>query len=105
MIPRAILALVLLTGTANAHSWYETRCCSGGDCQPAPIGSVELTDGGWFVHRGIRNPNGAVLQNDDFISFSDNRIKPLPQSAPRGTGMHICTNQLRVICVYVDSGF
>lgn len=116
MIVRAVLALVLLTGTASAQDfrlpkhqssghWYETRCCSGMDCQPAPIGSVELMNNGWFVRRGLRNPAGAVLQNNDFIAFDDGRIKPLPPQAPRGTGMHICSNSQRVICVYVDSGF
>ena len=104
MIKRALVALPLLAGTANAHDWYDRTCCSGADCQPAPINSVELTDKGYFVRRGVENPLGVKLQQGRLVPFNDKRIRPMPPGAPAGTGMHICTNSQQVLCIYLDSG-
>lgn len=34
---------------AAAHSFYDTECCAGIDCQPVPEGEITATKEGWLV--------------------------------------------------------
>ena len=103
----AALAGALLVGPefstlAIAHSWYEKECCDKGDCQPAPPGSVEYTDRGWLVRKGIKNPKGVTLQFNIVIPFDHKKVRPRPKEA--GPGIDICTSSDTVFCLYLDSG-
>ncbi len=50
---RATLALLAMTGTAAAHGWYDTSCCSDQDCHPIQSYEVQLTPSGYKVHGTI----------------------------------------------------
>lgn len=100
---RFLLALSALVSTpVYAHDWYEKECCDEGDCQPAPPGSVEYTDRGWLVRKGVRNPKGVILQFNIVIPFDHKKVRPRPPEA--GPGIDICTSSDTVYCVYLDSG-
>ena len=97
-----MLAFAVQTGPAGAHSWYEKECCDKGDCQPAPPGSVEYTERGWLVRKGIKNPKGVTLQFNILIPFDHKKVRPRPKEA--GPGIDICTSSDTVFCLYLDSG-
>jgi hypothetical protein len=46
---KSAVVLLLLCGTASAHSWYPMQCCGGQDCAPLPDGSVKFTKAGWLI--------------------------------------------------------
>lgn len=86
----AALAFVLATcGAARAHSFYDTWCCSGEDCRPAPAGTVTWTPAGWSV--------GATHET---VPFDDTRLRVTPPGEP---AFHICIvpGQPRLRCLYV----
>jgi hypothetical protein len=91
-----------LVRPAHGHDWYEKACCSDGDCQPAPPGSVVLTDRGWLVYEGLTNPKGVRLMRNVLIPFGDQKIRPLPPGVP--PGLHLCTSSGTVYCIYLDGG-
>ena len=102
IVAATVLVLWVIVNVASAHEWYENECCSDGDCQLAPSGSVEWTQGGWLVKRGLKNPEGAILQSDVLVPFDDKRVRPLPSHVP--PGLHICTSAFLVYCIYLDGG-
>ncbi len=102
VLAAALLAAPQFAAPALAHSWYEKECCDKGDCQPAPPGSVEYTDRGWLVRKGIKNPKGVTLQFNIVIPFDHKKVRPRPPEA--GPGIDICTSSDTVFCLYLDSG-
>jgi len=45
--------LMLVNGTATAHSWYPHECCSENDCHPVPCGELVLTPEGDVKWKGV----------------------------------------------------
>jgi hypothetical protein len=37
-------ALMLVSGTATAHSWYPKECCHDKDCRPVPCAELSYPD-------------------------------------------------------------
>jgi hypothetical protein len=87
---------------AHGHDFYEKFCCSDGDCQLAPPGSIAMTDKGWLVRRGTRNPKGVILQKDVLVPFNDRKVRPLPPDV--APGIHVCSSAGMVYCLYLDAG-
>ena len=85
----AALAVMLGTGVgAQAHSWYDAKCCSERDCRPVAKGEVTRVPAGWVVR-----PVGTKIQT--FFSDADARIHP-----SLDVNMHICVGQTTVFCLY-----
>src|SRR5262245_28550908 len=40
--------LMLISGAANAHSWYSNECCHDKDCHPIPCEQIEKIGDGWL---------------------------------------------------------
>ena len=45
--------LMLVNGTATAHSWYPHECCSENDCHPVPRAELVLTPEGDVKWKGV----------------------------------------------------
>lgn len=46
----AVLAVAFIgSQQARGHSWYEPACCSGDDCAPLPIDSIEEQTDGYLL--------------------------------------------------------
>jgi hypothetical protein len=45
--------LMLVNGTATAHSWYPHECCSENDCHPVPCAELVLTPEGDVKWKGV----------------------------------------------------
>ena len=45
--------LMLVHGTATAHSWYPHECCSDNDCHPVPCTELVLTPEGDVKWKGV----------------------------------------------------
>jgi hypothetical protein len=37
--------LMLVSGAANAHSWYPKECCHDNDCHPIPCSDIAVKNG------------------------------------------------------------
>ena len=89
-------ALLLLASPASAHKWYSGWCCSGQDCAPIPLRSVELRPDGYLVtlQRGDHPLAGAGIQT--FLPLGDRGILPSQDLA-----FHACIVGGKVRCLYV----
>jgi hypothetical protein len=49
MRTRTIAAAMMLAyiTSADAHSWYDDKCCHDKDCHPVPCEEIEKTSDGW----------------------------------------------------------
>ncbi|MHB2170133.1 hypothetical protein [Alsobacter sp. R-9] len=47
---RILIALLAMTGSAAAHSWYDQTCCSDQDCHPIQAYEVQATPLGYKVY-------------------------------------------------------
>jgi hypothetical protein len=117
LIAIAVTALLVLTETASAHSWYtRTNCCNGNDCAevPADAGWVVMERHGYQITLTLEqaklvNPEATVPINA-FIPWRDGRIKVPPVLKPGetygGTIYHLCiaahANSVR--CLFVVPG-
>lgn len=61
---RALIALLAMTGTAAAHRWYDTSCCSDRDCHPVQANEIQITPSGYKIHGTIVS-YGAAKQSLD----------------------------------------
>jgi hypothetical protein len=93
------IALATMPFAAGAHQaptgWqYDAACCSGLDCQQAPLGDVKET------------PQGYRLSTGEVIAYSDHRIR-----RSRDEFFHECKpggdmSSPHSFCLYVpDRGF
>lgn len=88
---KALLALVLMAGTAHSHEWFDRWCCSGQDCQPAPVKSVTWTPQGWAV---------STPRINQVVPFDDKEhIRYNPPGEPQFFICEFPKNRLR--CLYV----
>jgi hypothetical protein len=91
---RVALVLALLVGGAGpayAHSFFDRWCCSGDDCQPAPLKSVTWTPQGWHV---------VTPFFDDIVPVDDERIRYVPVGEDQQ--FYICEYPKKHIrCLYV----
>ena len=69
-----VLALVLLSSPAAAHSWYDQTCCGGRDCAPIPEGAVHATGDGYEIHLEKGDHPLAKGPIFAFIPYGDPRI-------------------------------
>jgi len=56
--------LMLVNGTATAHSWYPHECCSENDCHPVPCAELVLTPEGDVKWKGVlyfQSPDGSAI--------------------------------------------
>jgi hypothetical protein len=75
--------MIIVAGSACAHSWYEPACCSEGDCVPVDDGVVyEKVDG---VH----------VQGWGVLSRTDPRVR-----WSRDDHDHVCAMLGKRSCVY-----
>ena len=47
-----LLVALLISGAAEAHSWYPKECCHDHDCQPVPCAELVATRHG-LMWRGV----------------------------------------------------
>ena len=47
-----IVMFLLLVGTAEAHDWFPSECCSGQDCKRYPGAPKRTSSGGYILHDG-----------------------------------------------------
>jgi hypothetical protein len=66
-----LLAVLLISGAAEAHSWYPKDCCHDHDCQPVPCAELVTTRHG-LMWRGV-------------VVFNEPQIKASPDQA-----CHVC---------------
>jgi len=77
----------------SSSHWYEMRCCSLHDCQPAIASEVKVTSFGYEVRGHV-------------VPFSDKRIRNTLD--PSDSRYHICQspNTKDIICLYIPpSGY
>ncbi len=55
------VAALLVSGAADAHSWYPKNCCHGADCRPVPCDELIETRNG-IMWRGVVLFNGAQVK-------------------------------------------
>ena len=57
MMPKLVCllaaALMLVSGAANAHSWYPKECCHDKDCRPIPCAELTVTANGDVMWKGV----------------------------------------------------
>lgn len=85
MMLRVFIAVLLLTGTAEAHSFYSKACCGGMDCKPVPCDEIHAVGGGGWEWSGVYFP-------PDRLHFSED------------AGCHVCVHKDTVpsgICIYL----
>lgn len=74
---RTLLALLLLTSTAWAHSWYDGWCCHDRDCKPVAAEEIIHNDDGTMSYRNCRFPKARILPSQD----GDYHVCILPNGA------------------------
>ena len=57
------VAMMALTGLANAHDWYPGECCSDRDCRA--VDDPREQDGGFYFSGGVFAPYGIVRMSPD----------------------------------------
>lgn len=78
------MCLLLLTA-AEAHSWYDSSCCSDSDCAPVADGAIR------------EEPNEFIMPNGDTVARTSGRVHQSLDGR-----WHWChTQQAGTICVYV----
>jgi hypothetical protein len=88
----ALPFLISYCSVSHAHAWFDLWCCSGQDCQPAPVGSVKWTPGGWRVHTAAFS---------DVVPFDDVRIKYVPHEEPNQQ-IYLCEYPAHTLrCLYI----
>ena len=88
-----VLVSVLAMTPAAAHSWYDSRCCSGRDCHPVPCEQLSVAADGSAVFL----PTGIPFFRENVLPSLDARC-------------HICTSHPGTnggygYCAYVRQGF
>lgn len=89
---RALFALFLLFAVApvvEAHSWYDTACCSSRDCEQLPDTAVTIERGGYHV----RYVGSLGFHVDVLVPFD--KAKP-----SRDEHYHGCASIDRFLCLY-----
>lgn len=85
-----VLAVVVLTGSAGAHSWYDPDCCSGQDCEPVSAVSFVASD-----------PQSAPVM----IVTTSLGTKPVTSSTrvrkSQDSRMHACIYRGELLCLYL----
>ena len=62
---RHIIAFLLLSGPAAAHSWYPLECCSEKDCEMLAAAELQRDDTSWILPNGERIPFEAARKSLD----------------------------------------
>lgn len=78
-----IVAVFAFAGPASSHSWYESACCGGNDCQPVADEAV------------INAKEGVQVEGFGLLSYSDSRLR-----WSRDNANHICAQGPKLNCVY-----
>lgn len=87
----ALLAILLTSTSAMAHSFYEPSCCSNRDCAPIPAGDVKATPDGW-----------QIVLTGEVIKYGSYRVKDSPDGAFHRCAMSAnFTAQGHTLCLYV----
>ncbi len=87
-----ILAFVLLSTTAVAHSWYDAMCCSDQDCKAVADGLIEAGPTGWVVRD---------LGTSEVVPYGSPKIK-----VSRDEHDHVCRRlpsshtPFELLCIY-----
>lgn len=59
-----LLALLLLTTSAMAHSWYPVNCCHDNDCRRVPCEDIAETPTG-YLYDGVKFEKSAMQPSRD----------------------------------------
>ncbi|HEX7960715.1 MAG TPA: hypothetical protein VF493_12400 [Terriglobales bacterium] len=85
---RLLLALLLLSSEAMAHSWYPMECCHDQDCRKVPCDEL------------VETPNGYLF---DGVTFSKAMERP-----SKDRWCHVCImgsgGGRRGLCVFTQQG-
>ncbi len=87
-----LLVAVLYASPACAHSWYDTRCCSGSDCHPVSCLDLKRGAGGSVTFL----PTGVTFFRENVLPSQDAQC-------------HICTSRPQTntgygYCAYIPRG-
>ena len=84
LILMAFFLIIYLT-PANAHDWYDAKCCSGIDCAEVPNGTVE------------EKSDGIHVKGHGILSYTDSRL-----NWSRDDQDHLCVSKSsgKLLCVY-----
>lgn len=86
IITIVVVMMVLVSSVAHGHSWYDSDCCGGNDCEPVKV----MTDNGG---------NYAILKNGNKWYIDQPRtIRP-----SQDDNYHVCIHQGIVWCLYVPT--
>jgi hypothetical protein len=92
-LPAAIsflTAIAFVCSPASAHSWYPKECCSGRDCAPVEKVTWLVPAGGGLPQLVVTSTVGtAVIPHD------------LPVRESKDGRMHVCIQDVWVICLFV----
>ena len=88
------IALMLVASAAQAHSFYDKRCCDNQDCSPALKVEHDGT-GEWITTKHGR----AWAPYSATPAFGQDRILPSPDGQT-----HACILNGKLICVYRAPG-
>jgi len=95
--------LMLMTGHASAHEWYDPVCCNENDCQAIPTSAVQVTPRGYVVmlypheHVGLKGQSGVKSW---LVPFKD--AKPSPDGKFHACILPWSTETMR--CLYAPAG-
>ena len=48
-----VMTLMLVSGAANAHSWYPKESCRDKDCHPVPCAELKVAASGDVMWKGV----------------------------------------------------
>ncbi len=81
----ALVALLLAT-SAQAHSWYDGRCCSGRDCHPVPCDDLSQDPDGSVTFR----PTGVHVFRENVLPSQDAQCHLCTSKPGRNEGYGYC---------------
>lgn len=89
---RALAALLLMVGTAQAHAFYDQYCCNTTDCHAQLPGEfVTLTKTGWQV-------DVPKFDIHELVAFDDKRVRDTPMD--EAAAFHLCIYARALRCFY-----
>jgi hypothetical protein len=85
-----VCAIVLWSAPAGAHTWYPKECCSGQDCAPVEKATWLIPAGGGLPQLVVTSSIGTAIVPHD-----------LPVRDSKDGRMHVCIQDVWVICLFV----
>ena len=94
---RLALIFAAVSTPVTAHEWYDAACCSGFDCAPVAVETVQSVPGGYLLTIEPGQHPLVFQRIEEFVSYDDaDRFR-----ASQDDQWHVCIFPAgKVRCVY-----